>query len=445
MADKAQTPYGSPNQPAAGQKTRPLHSWFIVILLMLTYACSFIDRQIMNLLAPGIARDYHLSDIEMSLLLGPSFAILFGITGFWFGRIADRANRMRLIRYGVTVWCILTTACGIVPSFGLLFMARMGVGIGEATIAPSGVSIISDLFNPDKRARPLAIFSMGTNVGSAASYLVGAAVIPTVPVILPLLGLTQPWQAAFIYVGLPGLLFAALAMLVKEPRRRERLPAHSSLERRFLYERSGVLITLLGGSVMLGTLGYGTGAWLPTFFARTYGWSTGRIGIAVGSIILTAGISATFLSSWMARYQRRKGRIDATLRTMRMGSALIVIPSILAWQAHTPYIALSLYTVQFFAMAFATCLVSTAVCDITPNEWRATVFAIYLLVTTLFGLGFGPTGIAFIGRLFFKGDLGNALSTFTAITTLTALGLWTIGGPYFRKAAIAGMAWQKTS
>ncbi len=205
---------------------KPATAWTLTILLTLSYIVSFIDRQLLGLLVSPIKADLGISDLKMGLLLGLAFSLFYVTLGVPIGWLADRVNRRNLVIAGITLWCIMTAACGLSKSYGQLFLARVGVGVGEATLSPCALSLISDSFPPERRARAIGVYSIGVSVGGGLAYLLGGALVQAVadapPIDWPVLGEIRPWQSAFIIIGLAGLVVALLLTMVPEPARHER-------------------------------------------------------------------------------------------------------------------------------------------------------------------------------------------------------------------------------
>jgi MFS family permease len=171
---------------------RRIRGWYVAAVLTALYTLSFIDRQVLGLVLEPIRGHLGLTDTQVSLLAGSAFALFYVTLGLPLGRLADRANRRNLILAGVFLWSLMTAACGLASSFWQLFAARVGVGIGEAALSPAALSIISDYFPPEKRARPLAMYTLALAIGSGLAYLVGgsiSAAIATMPHFrIPLIG-----------------------------------------------------------------------------------------------------------------------------------------------------------------------------------------------------------------------------------------------------------------
>ena len=171
--------------PAAPKHDRPaprfaysaVRAWTVVVLLLLAYAVSLIDRQVLSLLVQPIKASLDISDTQISLLHGLAFAIFYTMFGILIGRAVDKYNRRNIIVAGITLWCLATIACGLASSFAGLFIARMFVGVGEATLSPAAFSMIADYFPPERRARAMSVFSTGVFVGSGLALILGGAAI----------------------------------------------------------------------------------------------------------------------------------------------------------------------------------------------------------------------------------------------------------------------------
>ena len=195
------------------------YAWYVLGVLVLVYVLNFIDRQIITILAPDIKRDLGLNDADIGFLYGTAFAVFYALFGIPLGRLADGWSRVRLLTIGLALWSGMTAASGFARNGLSLGLARMGVGIGEATASPSAYSLISDLFPKEKRGTALAIYSSGLYLGGGISLMIGGGVVQAWNQAYPgggPLGLVG-WQAAFLAVGLPGLLLAAWVSTLREP------------------------------------------------------------------------------------------------------------------------------------------------------------------------------------------------------------------------------------
>ncbi|HEX2713091.1 MAG TPA: MFS transporter, partial [Candidatus Acidoferrales bacterium] len=185
--------------PRAKESYPPVgYAWYVVGALTIAYVFAFIDRQILNLLVRPIRRDLGITDTQMSLLMGFSFALFYSVFGFPLGRLADSKSRRGIIAAGMVLWSILTTACGLARYFWHLLLLRMGVGVGEAALSPSAYSLISDYFPRDRRATAISVYSMAVYLGSGLASLLGGLIVGFASTkgswTLPAVGAVRPWQ-----------------------------------------------------------------------------------------------------------------------------------------------------------------------------------------------------------------------------------------------------------
>ena len=218
-------------QPATTTATRsPLerprlgYPWYVVIVLTAIYMLSFVDRQILSLLVPQIEHDLNIKDTEIGLLGGPAFALFYTFMGLPLGRMVDSLNRSRLVGICIVVWSFFTSLCSAARTFGTLFLARVGVGVGEAGLGPSAYSLIADYFPRERMGAAISVYYMGLFFGTSLAQLVSGVTVQALsrtPLLtLPLLGTIASWRATFLIVGLPGVLFALLALSIREPHER---------------------------------------------------------------------------------------------------------------------------------------------------------------------------------------------------------------------------------
>ena len=197
----------------------PAVAWSTLGILFLAYVSSFVDRMIIGLLVEPIKRDFQISDTQVSLLLGLSFAIFYCVVALPIGRLVDIWSRKKIITVGITLWSLMTALCGLAQNYAQLFLARVGVGVGEASLAPAAYSILADTFPPRKLGLAMGIFNMGTAVGAGLALIIGGTIISFVTGenegTISLFGIEflSGWQWVFILVGLPGLLIAVLTSL----------------------------------------------------------------------------------------------------------------------------------------------------------------------------------------------------------------------------------------
>jgi len=418
----------------------PGYSWYVVGILTLAYTVSFIDRQILNLLVEPIQQDLGISDTQISLLQGLAFAIFYSLMGVPIAWLADRGSRRNIIFVGMVLWCLMTAACGLSKNFIQLFLARIGVGVGEAALSPPAYSIIADYFPPHRMARATGTYAFGVYAGAGIAMLAGGAVIGLVSgaegVDLPLVGALKPWQLTFIVVGLPGLLVAALMLTVREPVRRSMLQRATNTEPpkpaaaellSFLKSGRRAIIAICIGFSLIGMVIIGILSWTPTLFIRIHGWTAAEVGLSYGLILLILGTSGSVIGGVIGDWLYHRGRQDATLRTALYAS-LLALPFALAMPlVEDARLAVALLAPTTFLLSAPVGLSAAAIQLMTPNHLRAQVTAIYLLVVALIGTGLGPIAVAVPTDFLFRDPLaiGKSLALVVIILLpLGALSLW---------------------
>ncbi|MFH0728067.1 MAG: MFS transporter [Pseudomonadota bacterium] len=389
-------------------------AWYLLGILVIANVLSFVDRQILVLLVQPLRQDLHISDTEISLLQGFAFTILYSMLGLPLGRYADRHNRRNLIVFGVAVWSLMTMACGFAQTLGQLFVARIGVGIGEATLAPAAYSMICDAFRPQKRGTALGVYSSAIFLGIGVSVVLGGLVMALIhgaaEVTLPFVGIVRSWQAAFLCVGAPGLLIALLILTVAEPSRhaapgsRPEGPTLTDALHYLAQHRAAFTLQLLGYSC-IALAAYGLGSWMPTFFIRVHHWSASQAGIYYGLCVAIFGTLGGILGGVLSDRWIAAGRRDARLLLSVIG-ALCWIPLIVGTvYAPSAGVALASIAVGVGFSSFVNGLGPTTVHDIVPGWLRGQATALFFFVINFLGLGIGPTAVALVTDHVFGSDL----------------------------------------
>ena len=370
---------------AAVRKRAPL----VLGLLLLAYIFNYLDRQILGILAGPIIADLRLTDTEFGLLSGPPFAILYSLLGVPFAYLADRTSRSRVIAVALAFWSAFTGLCGAATSFWQLFVFRMGVGIGEAGgVAPS-YALISDYFEPRRRARAMAIFSLGVPIGLALGTLIGAYIAHAIS-----------WRAAFFVMGVAGIMLApVLVVVVRDPTKAHHAGAAPIGQVFPMLARKPVFWLLAFAASSSSLCGYGLAVWTPSVLERSFGMGLLERGQFLASVILLGGCTGVFAGGWLAD---RLGALDrgwyarlpaiAWLITAPTFAAGLLAPNLwLAWPLLLIPNALNILWLG---------PVTTAVQHLVPQRMRATASASFLLINNLIGLGIGP---------FLIGGLSDAL------------------------------------
>lgn len=397
----------------------PAVGWYAVGVLLIAYTIAFVDRTILALMVGPIQRDLGISDTAMGLLHGIAFALFYCLLGIPIARLSDRHSRRWIIVVGMTIWSFMTALCGLAKSFWQLFAARVGVGIGEATLSPAAYSMIADLFPPKRLGRALGIYSSGVFFGAGIAFIVGGSVVGAVQsldaISVPLVGDVRAWQAVFFIVGLPGVLFALLLLTVPEPVRRTPPAAAGqplSALVPFLRENAAVIAGHFIGFSLLAVIFNGFVAWAPTQLVRDFGVGAGQAGAALGVGIFAFGGGGIIVGGLVADRFARGGLQDANLRAGALGGLGLIPTAVAAPLMPSFESAAVVYALFFFFASFPFGAAAAALQIMAPPDLRARISAIYLLVLNLLGIGIGPLMIAAISDYLLGGkqDLGIAMA-----------------------------------
>jgi MFS family permease len=424
----------APN-PTAAEFPGRRYAWYAVFVLTICYTLSFVDRLILAFLVGPLKADLHLSDTQIGLLQGLAFAFFYALLGVPMGLIADRMHRRNLIAAGVIVWSLMTTLGSVAGSFGSLAFARMGVGVGEATLAPAAFSMIADYFPKERLSSALSVYAMGVQIGAGLALIVGGLVVQSVmhlpDVNLPVFGSMAPWRMTFLIVGIPGLLVAALLATVREPvRRRFPVPAIATRSgegiRRVFAELRARWQSATGVSVIMACQAmsnYAFGSWAPAFFERVHHWPKAQAGLVLGSLTLGCGCVGLFVGGRLSDRWLRRGVHEGPLRVGLVsvaGVALTLVPAMLLPSAGAT-LALLVPAVFFLALPIGCSYASIQI--IFPNEVRGAVSAVMLLVLNLFGLTLGTLLPGLLNDRLFHDDqmLGASIAITASIAALTGI------------------------
>lgn len=406
---------------------------YALLMLMLVYMSSHIDRGIVGILAEPIKKDLDLNDTQIGIMSGLAFALFYATLGIPLAVLADRTNRRNIIVVALTTWSAMTVVCGLAQNYAQLLLARIGVGIGEAGSSPQSHSMISDMYAPHERARALGFYSLGVTFGGMIGALVGGYV-----------SVHWGWRTAFFIVGAPGILLAILVYLtVPEPPRLNRVarPAGSNAWKemgegfKFIWT-SPACRHVIAGLTLTAFVGYGAGFFGAAFLERTHGIPRDQIGLILGPIaglIAGAGVIAG------GYYADKWGKSDArwTAWVVAWGK-LIAFPLILAyylvpdfWLAIAFLLPGSFFGAFYLGPAFA------MVQSVSPPAMRATTAAISLFILNLIALGLGPTFIGIASDILNKQFAFGTDSLRYALAGASLLNLWAAAHFYWAGKAYA--------
>ena len=420
-SDPTRTPSVSTPPGAPLQALSPAQVRYALWLLLIIYTLNFLDRQIVNILAGPIKAEFNLSNTQMGLLTGLAFAFVYTVLGIPIARYADRfsSNRIGIIAGALAVWSLFTALCGLAQNFTQLLLARVGVGVGEAGCTPPAHSLIADTAPPEKRASALAFYSMGVPIGTFFAFAFGGWIAQALD-----------WRWAFLMVGLPGVLLAALAWFTMKEPRKLGMVAPPKADAQFM--SFGASLKALGsirsywyasfGAAVLAFIGYGQTAFLGIFYGEVHTTPLAQIGLALAVVIGIGGAIGTYVGGQVA---------DAAAKTD--ARAYFSVPAI-AMIASTPLFfaammlpsgpsglsgglgdptlwSLGLLVIPVFLNSLWYGPVYASIQGVVGPALRASAVAIMLFIVNLIGLGFGPTLL---------GMLADALSNWRLEALLAA-------------------------
>jgi MFS family permease len=408
----------SPAVVAAGYA--PGYRLYVMSALLSIYALNFLDRQIVNILAEPIKQELGLADWQLGLMTGFAFALFYTFLGIPIARLAETGNRVRIIAAAMAVWSLFTVLCGFAQNFAQLLLLRIGVGVGEAGCSPPSHSLITDYAPREKRASALAFYSLGIPLGSLAGMLFGGVVADL-----------HGWRTAFMVAGIPGLLFALIAVLtLREPRfaaakvavetqAAASKPRFSDALRELRAKRS--FWWMSGGAAMKAFITYGQMAFYGSFFFRNHAdglavladqiraatgiafGPSGLLGLALGVILGVFGALGIFIGG---RISDRLAATDARgyMMVPALSIALATPFQIAALLADDLPLAFALLAIPTALNSFYYGPVAASVQSLVQPHTRATASAILFFIVNLIGLGLGPLAIGALSDL-----LGSAL------------------------------------
>jgi MFS family permease len=396
-------------------------------VLLAVYVLNFLDRQIVAILAEPIARELSLSDAEIGLLTGLSFALFYTAMGVPIARYADRpgTNRVKLIAIAMAAWSAMTALCGFAANFAQLLLARIGVGIGEAGCTPPAHSLITDTAPREKRARAFAIYQLGPPIGGLIGMVLGGVLADSIG-----------WRNAFIAVGLPGIFLAGfVVLLLRDPRRQAGFSATSDAQPAPL-ATGAAMRAILGSRAMrrllvVGALAsfsiFGILIWTVIFFQRSHGLTPGETGIWFGLVNGIASIAGVWLGGAIGDRERQRGArhlLTFVAIAMMLSAPLYIAAFAVAdWR-----IAMALLFPAILMTWLYVAPYYSAVQGLVPPSARATASAVILLLQNLVGMGIGPVLLG-VASDFLKPQLGDesvryVLAVSCAIALIAGMVLW---------------------
>jgi len=393
-----------------------------------------------------------ISDTQVSLIMGFAFALFYTLMTYPAGRITDRYNRKNLMTAGIAGWSFMTMLCGAANQYWQLFLARMGVGVGEATLGPASNSALADYFPPERLPIAIGIVASAPFIGQGLANIAGGPLIDyleaTPNYVMPVLGEIYSWQMVLMIVGAPGLLIALAVWFLIEPERKNKQREDSnsvplSEVWDFILTRKHFFFFVFLGYLCLATQGWSLFSWLVEYFVRNHGWSRTEIGLSYGSIALTLGIAGSVAGGLFASRMIRRGTLDATLRVVLYSTIALFPLAAFLTIVPNPYLALAMLVPVTFCMAMPPGLIIATLQTVSPNELRGQMVAFYLIAVNFLSYSFAPSLPAVISDFVFETEqgLGQAISLLAVINYSIAIVCIGLSLRYFRDAIAKAKVW----
>ncbi|HEV2532755.1 MFS transporter [Phenylobacterium sp.] len=376
----------------------PSRAWWAVGVFCIAAVLSYSDRQILSLLVDPIRADLHATDVQIGLLQGAAFALIYAVAGVALGRAADVLPRRLVIVAGIVIWSLATVACGYATSFWTLFAARAAVGIGEAALAPAAMSIITDSFPVNRRGAATGTFLMGMIVGGGVALALGGIILQAAQSGalrgLPIVGGLAPWRAGLVILGLLGLPAATLALTVPEPRRRHLIagatgrpvPLRDAARRLALLWP--VLLPLYAAMGLSSLCDFAILNWTPTLLSRRFGVGVAEIGGVLGAVVIVGGVLGSAGAGVVADRMVKRGGASSRL-LLAVGAMVAGILSTLFVLAPLPAVIFALAGVWIFASTTGQAVGITVLQELAPGDARGLSVSIVSLINIGVGLALG--------------------------------------------------------
>ena len=403
-----------------------LYPGFVLLTLSAAMAFSLIDRFALSLLFEPIKADLQLSDTQLGLLHGVAFGLFYATLGIPIAWLVDRWSRKWVIFLGIGCWSAMTALCGFSRNFSQLLGARIGVGVGEAALAPGGYSLIADVVPKNKFATAISIFQMGSLFGAGLALLLGGQILGFVETIdlsgMPLLGSLAPWQLTFIVLALPGIPFLLVLLLFREPLRTGVVsdePAVGLLEE--LRKKYQVYTCLFLGNACLVAVSYGNVTWIPSILARQYGWSIPDIGVRLGLLTLIVAPLGILAGGLLADARTRRGSTSPSSGLLMLSGVTTLILVVVGLFAQSAWALFAMVGLIQFSTGLVVGVGPAASVNLASDGARGRISAVYVFVTNLIGLGLGPTLVGFLSDTVFAGEILKSLQAFWLMMSISAV------------------------
>jgi len=444
-------------QDSSKQYPKPAYAWYVVVLMMFFYVLSFMDRQIIAVLLDPIKLDLDLTDVQISLIGGVSFGLFYSVVGIFIGRLADSMNRPVLIAAGVFIWSLTTALCGLASKFWHLLFLRMGVGLGEAALLPSTLSLLKDYFPPARLATPTSVFLFGAPIGIGLSFAAGGFMYSVAQDITAadgwndviFIGGAAAWKLVLIFLGVVGMLMTLGMATVREPRTAmaAATDAHPDLSlkaataagmpevKAYASRHWLPILSLYVGMALISLAAYAQGFWDVTYLTRTFGGDRASVAFMYGMVQMFAGIAGMFLGGYTADRLTARGVEGSSYKLVTFGAAIATPFGFLYALAGTEQVSLWLMVATIFGTNICFACAASAMQRMYPVAMLGLAAGVYFFMSNAVGLMVGPTVVAAITDYGFVDPqkVGYSLSIVGGTARLLAFLMFVLGlGAYVR-------------
>jgi MFS family permease len=436
---------------------KPAYAWYVVVLMMSFYVLSFMDRQIIAVLLDPIKIDLDLTDVQISLIGGVSFGLFYSVVGIFIGRLADSMNRPLLIAVGVFIWSLTTALCGLAAKFWHLLFLRMGVGLGEAALLPSTLSLLKDYFPPARLATPTSVFLFGAPIGIGLSFAAGGFMFSVAQDItaadgwndVVFIGGSAAWKLVLMFLGVVGMVMTLAMATVREPRLTSTVAKEKQAEHGLKAAEAAELpvvkayakknwlpvISLYVGMALISMAAYAQGFWDVTYLTRTFGGDRGSVSFMYGMVQMFAGITGMLLGGITADRLTKRGVESSSYKLVILGAAIATPFAFMYSLMGSEQMSLWLMVGTIFGTNMCFACAASAMQRMYPAAMLGLAAGIYFFMSNAVGLMVGPTVVAAITDYGF-GDpqkVGYSLSIVGGTARLLAFVVFVVGlGSYVR-------------
>lgn len=418
------------------------YSWYVAVILAIAQLMAGLDRYLMSVVLEPVKADLHLSDSQLGLLTGTSFALIFCLASVPLGRLSDFVNRRMMIAVGIAFWSVAVFACAYANSFTTLFLARLGIGLGEASLLPAAVSLLAAYFDRERLTQGLAIFTTGNSLGRATAFLGGGALLTFLSisggVTLAGLGHFRPWQGVMLAAALAGFATALLCLTIREPARPAMAGQRGGFGHSFGYFWSArgtyLRIFLLYGLCVGSATALAT--WTISLYVRNYGVPVSRASMIVGAVSLLIGPLGNMIGGWLTDRLVARGVAGAGMLVGAGALALTPLAGLAFLSADSLAVAVVTYALIYFCLSGAgpACLGGLQL--VTPAAHRGLISSLYLCAYSLIGFGLGPLIVGIFNDYVFRSTAAIPFSLAVTFALFAGFGIPTIlsgRGAYHRQ------------